>query len=205
MKLYFDTETTGIFNGWQRDFANYERFPSVMSFAGVLIDDNWNTVEEYHRFVKLDPGVHIHPKAYETHGISYEKCEEEGIQLEDVLSQFNRMLRDARLAVGYNVDFDLGMMELSYYRARAKGIDIPRVQLPQVVDLMKYATPICGLPPTEKMKAAGRLHNKSPNLTEAMKIICDHDHSGAHDALADVKACIMLHRKIKEMQDARHV
>lgn len=200
MKLYFDTEATGIFNGWQRDFHNHTRFPAIMSFAGVLVDDDWKIVDECHHFVQIPDEVEIHPKAFETHGITRERCNN-GVPLGFVLEVFHDMVVASRLVVGYNVDFDLGMMEISWYRdgARAK-----KPQLPQVLDLMKYATPICGLPPTEKMKAAGRFHNKSANLTEAMKIICNHDHSGAHDALADVKACIMLHRKIKEMQDARH-
>lgn len=204
MKIYFDTETTGIFSGWQRDFHNHTRFPAIMSFAGVLVDDEWNEVEEYHQFVQLPDEVEIHPKAFETHGISREKCNTLGLPLFQILDKFNLMMSKARLAVGYNIDFDLGMMEISWYRAKAEGHEIQRCELPQKVDLMKYATPICGLPPTEKMRAAGRLHNKPANLTEAMKIICDYDHSGAHDALADVKACIMLHKRIKEMQDARY-
>lgn len=206
LKLYFDTETTGIFNGWQRDFHNHAKFPAIMSFAGVLVDDEWNTVDEYHKFVILGEDIQVHPKAEEVHGISWEKCQAEGVELGDVLFVFHQMVEKARLLVGYNTDFDLGMMEISWYRWKAiRGEEIKRVALPQVLDLMKFATPICGLPPTEKMKAAGRFHNKSANLTEAMRIICNHDHSGAHDALADVKACIMLHKKIKEMQDARRV
>lgn len=204
MKYYLDTETTGVFNGWQRDFSNHRHFPAIQSFAGALVDDEWNIVEEYHTLVQLPDHVEIHPKALEVHGITRERCNAEGVPIFQVLDKHNAMCAKARLVVGFNLDFDLGMLEISWYRAKAEGYEVPRCELPQVVDLMKYATPICGLPPTEKMKAAGRFQNKPPRLSEAIKIICKQELDGAHDALVDVKGCILLHRAIKEMQDARH-
>lgn len=203
MRMYFDTETTGVFSSWQRDFHNYKRFPAIMSYAHVLTDDDWNVLEEFHSLVKIADDVEVHPKAQEVHGISREICMEKGINLSLVLTHFFKGISRSRMVIGFNTSFDLGLMEISKYRAKAEeNFDCGQMELPQVVDLMKYAEPICAIPATEKMRATGRHGFKPPRLSEALKIICDYEHVGAHDALADVKGCVMLHKKLVEMRNA---
>jgi DNA polymerase-3 subunit epsilon len=59
-------------------------------------------------------------------------------------------------------------------------------------DVMKMATPICKMPPTEKMMARGRKDFKSPRLEEAYRIMFGERMDGAHDAMSDVKATARL-------------
>lgn len=190
MKMYFDTETTGLYG--TRDFHRLEGKPAVMSYAHVLVDDDWNEVEEYHELVQIPEEVTIHPKAFEAHGICRADCREKGLPLSQVFGAFISAVARSRMVVGYNVQYDLDMMEISYWRIQEQtngGLD--KMELPQPVDLMRYSTPICQLPSTNGFRGF-----KWPKLSEALKIICDYEHVGAHNALADTKGCIRLHKKL---------
>jgi pyruvate/2-oxoglutarate dehydrogenase complex dihydrolipoamide acyltransferase (E2) component len=60
------------------------------------------------------------------------------------------------------------------------------------------STPICALPPTAKMRAAGRNHHKTANLQEAHRHFFGRDFDGAHSAGADVDACARVWFAIKD-------
>lgn len=62
------------------------------------------------------------------------------------------------------------------------------------------ATPLCKLPPTPKMRAAGRNHYKTANLGEAFKHFTGRDLDGAHNAMVDVRACMDVYFAIKAPQ-----
>lgn len=64
----------------------------------------------------------------------------------------------------------------------------------------RLATPICALPPTEKMKAVGRFHHKTPNLGEAYRHFTGKELVNAHSAMADVLACRDVYFAIKGAQ-----
>lgn len=195
MKLYFDTETTGLYQ--RQDFHNFRGLPAIMEYAHLLVDDEWNVVETFNTLVQIDPEVEIHPKALEAHGITREECAN-GLPFSHVAERFSQALDRCRMVVGYNVRYDLDMMLICLHRAAAEtgGVAVPFV-LPQVVDLMRYATPICQLPG----KRPGDF--KWPKLTEAMHIICGLNHSNAHRALPDTLACVTLHQHLVNLQESR--
>lgn len=201
MRHYFDTETSGLPQGWQRDYFNYKKFPIMLEYAGVLVDDQ-HEVMAWDRLIKPPYGFIIGAEATAVHGLTYEKCMDEGVPLNEALDVHWEMTRKAKMHVGFNLDFDHGIIETAMYRAKAEhSYTFTPVERPQQVDLKNYATPLCAIPPTPKMIAAKRMHFKTPTLTEAMLHVCKHDHSGAHRAMPDVRACILLHRTIKELMD----
>lgn len=194
MKLYFDTETTGLYD--RRDFHNHVGLPAIMEYAHLLIDDEWNVVEKFETLVQLPDSCEIHERAYAAHGITREEANEKGIPFFQVLDKFWNAIARARMVVGYNISYDLDMMEIGYHRACSEGLTKDNMAIPQAVDLMRYATPICALP--------GRRPGdyKWPKLEEAMRIICGCTHKG-HRALADTLACVTLHQKLVNMQESR--
>jgi DNA polymerase-3 subunit epsilon len=62
----------------------------------------------------------------------------------------------------------------------------------------RLATPIMKLPPTAKMRAAGRHHPKTANLGEAYLHFTGKPLEGAHDAMVDVLACTEVYFAIKD-------
>ena len=63
----------------------------------------------------------------------------------------------------------------------------------------RLSTPICQLPATDRMRAAGRTHYKSANLQEAYRHFFGHGFDGAHSALADVQACMAVYFAIQDL------
>lgn len=191
MKMYFDTETTGLFG--RRDFHNYHGLPAIMEYAHVLVDDEWNVVESFETFVQIPDDCVIHNQAFEAHGITREEANIKGVPFFQVFDKFREATSRARLLIGYNVQFDLDMMEIGFHRMCEEHVKSPP-EVPQVVDLMRYATPICQLPG----RRPGEF--KWPKLKEAMQLICGISYSG-HRALRDTLACVTIHQKIVNMQE----
>lgn len=198
MRMYWDTETTGLYQS--RDFHLHRKHPAIMEYAHVLVDDDWNEVEHYQCYVQLPDYVQVHERAYAAHGIERSKCDA-GVSSLTMMNAFVQAVCKARLIGGYNIQYDLDMMAITWHRLQEEmDGQVAPLDLPDNVDLMRYATPICQLPPTDRMKAAGRNHFKSPTLTQALRIICRHEHAGAHGALADARGCVILHRKLWELR-----
>lgn len=66
---------------------------------------------------------------------------------------------------------------------------------------MKMAKQIVKAPLTEKQKACGFGGYKNPNLQEAYKHFFGVEFEGAHDAMADVRACRDVFFKLNELEE----
>ena len=65
---------------------------------------------------------------------------------------------------------------------------------------MTSAAPIVNLPPTDRMRAAGRTGPKSPKLSECVQHFFSEEMIGAHDAMVDVRACARVFFHLKSLQ-----
>lgn len=195
MRLYFDTETTGFPSKILP--PHHPDQSAICSIAWALVDEKWNTILEEHHFIIPD-GWRIPEAQVAFHGITNEKCEAEGYHFRDVRDRFSDDMRWGRVrqACAYNIAFDEKM--LWNHCARAS---LPPIPFASRFCVMEFATGYCQLPPTEKMLAAKRKGFKPPKLSEALKIICGEEHEGAHDALADVRATIQVHKKLMELMN----
>src|SRR3546814_6320321 len=66
----------------------------------------------------------------------------------------------------------------------------------------KLSTPIVKAPATEKMKAVGRFHHKTANLSEAFLHFTGKPLENAHSAMADVQGCIAVYFGVQDAQKA---
>lgn len=189
-----DTETTGLPNKGLK--AKDPKQARVLQLALKLITMQGRVLAQFSTLVKLAPGTEIHPKAFETHGISFEDCERFGMRPETAFAMFCEYAKRADVIVAHNVDFDSVMMELE-----ADALETLYPENPWHCT-MKEATPICKIPPTPAMQRAGRHHHKSANLGEALKILCGEDLDGAHDAMVDVSACVKVLVALKQRKAA---
>lgn len=190
--LFFDTETTGL-PDW-RSPSDADHQPHVIQAAWILADDDGNQIEEWQSLIAPGPRAVMAPEAEAAHGISLERAAAEGIPLSEAWQRFQAIIGKANGIVGHNISFDIRIMRIAGARAAGIKWDCP---LPNRCT-MRMATPILNLPPTPKMIAAGFSKPKNPNLTECVRFFFDEDHSGAHDALADVRASKRVYFAIKE-------
>lgn len=184
MKLFFDTETSGKANF--KLPATHPSQPRLVQLAAVLTT---NACEEIsHANILVQPcGWGIEPDAEAVHGISNEHARDCGIPVMGALSIFYHMASRAESFHAFNYEFDSMIMAGEYHHA---GKTNPLL-LPDKGWLceMKTMTPICKLPPGFR---GGDY--KWPKLQEAYFHCFKKEFDEAHDALADVRAMIAVHK-----------
>jgi DNA polymerase III subunit epsilon len=116
---------------------------------------------------RIRPSVVIHPEASAVHGITAEAVA--GCSLfPDVAPEFLPLLSEADVIVGYNVAFDLDMLQAELSRAAIPPLDLTGKQVVDVLRLWHHVEP--------------------RTLVAAHAKFCGEDLVDAHQAAADVAA-----------------
>lgn len=177
--LFIDTEGTGFKKGGsliQKDQAR------VCQIAMILTDNVGGIIAEATHLLKPD-NWEISQGAQDCHGISIEECELYGLPQSVMLTSYFYMAHKAQKIVAHNILYDKSLMEIEVAYAKESPVTRPWYCT------MEASRDICRLPPTDKMKNAGRYNYKSPTLAEAYKHFTGKDLEGAHDAMIDARAC----------------
>lgn len=179
--LVFDTETTG-----KAEFRLPPEHPSqprVVQLAALLIDEAGEEQAALNLIVRQSEGI---PKeAADIHGITTEIANQFGVPLLHALEPFGSLVKQAGLLVAHNIAFDHLVMTGEFGR-----MCVPFEIRPSFCT-MTAMTDICKLPGNY-----GKY--KWPKLQEAHKHAFGAEFEGAHDAMADVRACARLYRWLKE-------
>ena len=192
MYLAFDTETTDVPRPHLE--LDHRAQPHLLQFAGVLFDQHGTELDRL--FTKVRPGADalLSSHAYAAHGISLEEAFHCGIAVSEVFRWFSSASKRSTCIVGHNVQFDLQIMAIVAARLGETGWSTSA----KAFCTMAQSTPLVNLPPTPRMMAAGRFQPKSPSLTECVSHFFGEEHRGAHDAAADVRACIRIFRHLSQ-------
>jgi DNA polymerase III subunit alpha len=178
MYLIFDTETTGLPRNWNAPYTDLDNWPRAVQIAWQLHDEMGNLIEAKDFLIRPD-GYDIPYDAERIHGISTELALAEGVDLEDVVAEFNLAIEQAQFVVGQNIGFDLNIMGAEFLRAQTATMmhDLP------VLDTCTEVTAnLCQLPGGR----GGRF--KLPTLTELHQYLFAVPFGEAHNATADVEA-----------------
>jgi DNA polymerase III epsilon subunit-like protein len=179
--LVFDTETTGIANF--RAPAEHPSQPRIVQLGAILFDDAERVVAELNVMVKPE-GFTIPPEASDVHGITTDRAERYGIGIATVLGMFGVLCSRAETLVAHNFDFDRLVVESEFCRQNARDRGI-RALARSSYCTMRTATDVCRIP--------GPRGYKWPNLQEAHRFFFNEGFEGAHDAMADVRACARVY------------
>ncbi|KKM67592.1 hypothetical protein LCGC14_1469620 [marine sediment metagenome] len=178
--LFFDTETS---DKTRRGEGPGPRQPHIVQLAAVLVDEG--TEGSMCALVRPD-GWRVSPGAERVHGISTEQATAEGVPIREAIGLFHEMASRADTLVAHNIEFDR-LVVLSEYKRL--GMEHP-FKGKREFCTMKAATDIVRLP--------GRYGYKWPTLQEAYRHFTGGEFDGAHDALADVRACRVIYEAIRE-------
>ena len=197
IKLFYDTETTGL-----PDFkapSESAHQPHIVQLAALLVDmDTRETIQSMDVICRPD-GWTIPEEVAAVHGITTEHAAEVGIPEHLAVSMFME-LWVGRPRIAHNEQFDARILRIALMRHQSEdAADIWKSGPTECT--ARLATPICALPPTEKMKAVGRFHHKTPNLGEAYRHFTGNELVNAHSAMADVLACRDVYFAIKGAQE----
>jgi DNA polymerase III subunit epsilon len=185
MTLFFDCETTGRAN-----FSlppDHSSQPRLVQLAAILTADDGCEIMSINLIVKPEC-FDIPQQASEIHGITTRFAEQVGIPIVQTLNIFHRLLSVSKSLVAHNIEFDEFILRGEFLRAKFNLNPFYR-------DLncfctMKGMTDFCALP--------GPHGFKWPKLAEAYHRAFGREVKDAHNAMADVRACMELHFWIKK-------
>lgn len=182
--LSFDTETTGL-KRW--DNPNFK--PALVQLGAILQDLDTDRVLAEINLINSECGD-IPVEASNIHGITQEMATRYGIPLKLIDVTFACLLRKADVLVAHNIDYDTDVIEDNMPKSQSVIGDVPQFCT------MRSSLYIVKVSLTEKQKdyftSKGKLPDfpyKVPNLTETFKHFYGKPFEGAHDAMADVRAC----------------
>jgi len=128
-------------------------------------------------------GWKIHPDVRRVHGISMERARAEGVPIVQAVASFDELLAKAELAVAHNVKFDRLLLDSEYVRLGR------RPRWPKTFCTMLACTDVVRLP-------GYRGRYKWPTLEEAYCHFFRRPLASAHDAQADVRACMAIYQEL---------
>lgn len=189
MITFYDTETTGFAKQNAPDSDPTQ--PEFVQLAAISTDDEGEILHQINLMVKADSRVP--ESAYKIHGISSEKSDKYGVDRRAALAIFQQMVLKSNFVVAHNEKFDRKVVRSVSARSGSSW----KFMKPWICT-MKDSKEILKVPPTARQIAVGRTGYKEPNLTEAHKALFGEGFDGAHDALADVKACMRVFFELRK-------
>ena len=191
--IFYDTETTGLPDFKAPSEAPHQ--PHIVQLAACLVDlDTRELLDSMDVIIRPDGWV-ITDDIAKIHGITTERALDEGIPEAKAVSEFMSMW-GGYLRIAHNEQFDARILRIALMRFESEGApDVWKAGKAECT--ARLATPICKIPPTPKMVAAGVNKFKTANLGEAYRHFMGCDFENAHSAMADVRACMEVYFAIK--------
>jgi len=205
MILFFDTETTGIRKGGF--------IPRVVQIGAMLTDNEGKVVGELNLLLQPEGFLNIPVEASNVHGFSTEFVKKYGVDRYMGLSAFFAMMEQADTVVAHNAEYDMDLLQIEtdYYKdihndAQAGTIWQDILNEAKVFCTMLNSRDLMKLPLSEaqasffKDKGIDQKY-KNPRLQEAHIHYMGYDFEGAHDAMADVRACKDVYFKLHSLNE----
>lgn len=196
LALVYDTETTGL--PLFKEPSEHPDQPHIVQLGAALVDlDSRKTLASIDLIVRPD-GWTIPDDVAAIHGITTERAMDVGVSESMALGMLLELWERTEVRIGHNEAFDARIVRIAQHRFDEAHADEWKAGKAQCTQLL--STPILKLPPTEKMRAAGRFHHKSANLREAYQHFTGKPLDGAHSAMVDVQACMAVWFAIQDLQ-----
>lgn len=175
--LVFDTETTGLANFKLPPI--HESQPRIAQLGAILYNTkDWSPIVEVNLLVQPF-GFDIPVEASRVHGITSEIAREHGVEEQKALDLFDCLISMAHHIVAHNIKYDALVMTRAYHVHKR----LLKLYTKPLHCTMEAMTDICQIPSTWKDGY------KWPTLQESHKHCFNIPFEGAHDAMADVRAC----------------
>lgn len=179
--IFVDVETTGKANFNAAPEADLQ--PRIVQLAAILCDGPKEDLAQINLIINTC--INIPDEASQIHGITNARAKADGVPLFYALQVFWALAKHADVVVAHNIEFDWFVLEGESRRM------VTDVHLRPKFCTMKEMALICKIP--------GRYDDfKWPRLSEAYRYAFNEDFDGAHDALADVRACKRLYFWLKD-------
>lgn len=175
MKLFFDTETTGLPVKTQNWEENFKDFPHIVQIAWIITDDNENEIDREVNIIK--PNNYIIPQeAIDIHKITTDEANLKGIKESIILKAFLHDAQKCNEIIGHNIYFDTSIIKASLLRLKVdKELICNILHKDKRYDTMQKGMKLLGI-------------NKWPKLSELYQNLFNEEMKNAHNAIGDVEA-----------------
>lgn len=186
MYLFFDTETTGLPQNWKAPVTDLKNWPRLVQLAYLVYDKNGGLINSGDYIIK--PSGFVIPKeASRIHGITTEKALDEGVELNEVLVDFEKKIASAEVLVAHNLKFDEKIMGAELLRNQFKN----SLTSKKGICTMETSVDFCGL--------MGGYGLKWPKLSELHYKLFGFNFEAAHNAAADINATAKCFWELKRI------
>lgn len=110
--LIFDTETTGLPKNWSTNRGYWWKdYPYIIQLSWIMYDTEENKIlSEKDYIIKLPENIEIPKESTQIHNIDETTMRRYGVNIKDVLNEFNIILKNCNLLVAHNISFDKNMI-----------------------------------------------------------------------------------------------
>lgn len=194
--LCYDSETSSL-PAWNAP-SDHESQPHLVELAAILATRE-GEVERFYRKVAIDEW-RIEPDAAKAHGVTTEMAlaDPDRTPEAEAITSFLEFWKRADVRVAHSQSFDERIIRIGCKRFapdQAEAWSAGKARCTMIL-----AEPLCRLPPTEKMIAAGFGHKfKRPSLEEAHTFLFGEPVprvDGVHGAMVDAEACLRIYGEI---------
>ncbi|WP_185871982.1 DNA polymerase III subunit alpha [Blattabacterium cuenoti] len=176
MYLIVDTETTGLPVSYNIPITNTENWPRIVQFSWQIHDILGDLIEFKNFIIKPD-NYDIPFNAFKIHGITNDKAEKYGVDLNFVLFEFIKDFEKSQCLIGHNLEFDQKIIECEFFRKKISFSFKKKKMLDTKVVSVSY----CKLLGTRKKF-------KWPTLSELYQKLFEEKIPNLHNSANDVKA-----------------
>ncbi|MEE1254158.1 MAG: leucine-rich repeat protein [Paludibacteraceae bacterium] len=177
--LFFDTECNGLPQDYKLGVSATDNWPRLIQLAWIVTDEEGNEISRKSRIV-YPKGFCIEPVVANLTGISNQRAQQEGIDLNDALSEFMEDIAKVEVIIGHNVNFDRHIVGCELYRLSGA---YNALMNKDYICTMQSSINYCAIPSNSFWGGY-----KWPKLEELYRKLFGHMFDNAHDALADVSA-----------------
>lgn len=193
MILFIDTETTGLPKDWKAPVTMLNNWPRLIQIAWKIYDFKGNLQKS--EVYTIEPDGFIIPfDSVKLHKITNTSAKLEGRYIKGVLIDLVERLKDVKVIVSHNIDFDTKVIGAEFLRYKIDS----NFMLINTFCTMEELTDYCEIP--------SEYGFKFPSLTELYFKIFKETYKETHDAKLDVDICAkcfweLYRRLIVNVQD----
>ena len=205
--MFFDTETTGLFR--------QSNIPYMLQLSFILYDiKQKQIVKTYNEFIQIPTYVTIPEASIQVHGITQNQLDNQGIPIEQALTEFYHGYMNSSMIIGHNIQYDIQVIRAEILRNYDKMIELgckepqyvfqPEYQEKNQMNCvctMQNTIDYCNLlteSKTVNKDGSKRFYKKYPKLSELYYSIFKEQPKNLHDALEDVKICMQCYLELTE-------
>jgi DNA polymerase III epsilon subunit-like protein len=204
--LVFDTETSGLPQSRFIEPSLLNKWPHIVQFSFVIYDDKFNDIVEAKDYiVKVPENIIISEESVLIHKINNLVCQQKGVPIVSVLSDFFRHLINVDALIGHNIEFDINMIRVELLRlindeTMQKHVANHKCNLhfitnyKNILCTMKDSIEFCNILLINK---SGKPYLKYPKLTELHERLFNQSPSNLHNSFNDILVTLRCFMKLK--------